>query len=238
VDPSSAPWRVLEPGEPEPQAAAAGFRGIPWVAVVGIAVAAVLATSVIVLASRAGPVVGVDGATGVDADSGSPAWSPRSSSAGPGTTVVIEVGGAVARPGVYRLPVGSRVGDAIAAAGGFGPGVDAVAAGAQLNLAALLHDAEKIHVPGRGEQPSGGAIGSTAGGGGPGGSAAPQRPLDLNSATAAELDTLPGIGPVTAAKIVAAREQRRFATVDDLASRKVVGSATLDKIRPLVTVGP
>jgi competence protein ComEA len=237
VEPSSAPWRVLEPVEPEAPDTGQP-HAIPWVAVLGIAVVAVLAVGAIALASHADPVVGVDGAIGVDGGSGSPASWPSGSASAPGSGVVVEVGGAVARPGVYRLPAGSRVGDAIAAAGGYAPAVDAIAAGAQLNLAAVLHDAEKIHVPGRGEPAASGAGGGTGASVGPGASAAARSPLDLNTATAAELDALPGIGPVTAAKILAAREQRRFATVDDLVSRKVIGSATLDKIRLLVTVSP
>ena len=126
-----------------------------------------------------------------------------------------------------------EIGDAIDAAGGFGPRVDARAADRALNLAAPLTDGEEVHVPDRDEAAgaSAAAVPSRAAGGRPG------SPVDLNRATASELDALPGIGPATAAKIIAAREQQPFASVDDLATRKVVGAATLAKIRALVTVG-
>jgi len=184
--------------------------------------------------------IGVEGASAVVdgvADGPSPA-APGASISARGV-LVVDVQGAVARPGVIHLPTGSRVGDAIAAAGGFGPRVAADRVGRELNLAALLRDGDQVVVPSRDD---GGAAAGSGGGGGSGGSSGPSGaqagsgPIDLNRATASELDALPGIGPVTANKIIAAREERPFASVDDLRSRKVLGAATFDKIKDLVVV--
>ena len=147
--------------------------------------------------------------------------------------LVIDVQGAVIRPGIHKLAAGSRVGDAIDAAGGYSAQVDLAAASAGINLAAPLADGAKIHVPARGEV----AATSPASGGNSSGNGT-AGPIDLNTATAEQLDTLPGIGPVTAAKIIGAREQAPFATLDELVSRDVLGPATLEKIRALVTIGP
>jgi competence protein ComEA len=156
------------------------------------------------------------------------AGSTGSGAAGSQAMVVVQVAGAVVRPGVYTLPAGSRVGDAIQAAGGYSTDVDPRAAETKLNLAARLQDAQLVVVPRRGD--------ATSGSSGAGGPAAPGGPLNLNTATAAELDTLPGIGPVTAAKIIASREERPFAAVDDLVARKLVTASTLAKFRDKVTV--
>ena len=189
------------------------------------------------LAGRPSPAVGVDGAVATAASAAvdgvvvaaAPSPSPR--------MLVVEVGGAVVHPGVYRLPAGSRVGDALDAAGGYGPRVDVRAADRALNLAAPVADGQKIRVPDRDDPQSAGTAGGsgTAASVGPG--AAGGTPIDLNRATAEQLDTLPGIGPATAAKIIAARQQEPFASIDDLTRRKVIGAATLAKIRSLITVG-
>jgi competence protein ComEA len=152
---------------------------------------------------------------------GEASGSPATIASGP---LVVDVEGAVLRPGVVELPAGSRVADAIEAAGGYAPQADLVAAAAQVNLAAPLRDGQQIVVPLTGAT-SGGPAG--AGGG----------LVNLNSASPEELDALPGIGPVTVQKIVAARAEQPFATLDELVSREVMTRAQLDKVRDLVTVG-
>jgi len=242
VEPSSAPWRVLETTKPEPPSPEAETHGRPWLALGAAVLAVVVAGAAILFATRPEPAIGISGAGSPVAesiDTGGP------SSMGPAITaaeLVVEVGGAVARPGVYRLIAGSRVGDAVAAAGGYGPRVDAEAADRALNLAAPVRDGDEIHVPARGEAASSTGAGAGSGAGHPaasGGSGGGEGGLiDLNRATAEQLDTLPGVGPATAAKIIAAREERPFTGLDDVGSRKIVGAATLEKIRALVTIGP
>jgi competence protein ComEA len=140
--------------------------------------------------------------------------------------LVVDVEGAVLRPGIIELPGGSRVADAIEAAGGYSLQADLVAAAAQVNLAAELRDGQQIVVP---------LIGASTGGG-PGG-AGSDGLVDLNSASPEELDALPGIGPVTVEKIVAARAEQPFASLEEMVTRKVLTAAQVDKIRDLVTLG-
>ena len=229
MEPSSAPWRVVEadsqgPGDPlDPRT-----RDLPWVAIGSLLIALVVGGSALVLALRPNPGVEVDGALGASGDVAAVDATPSDGAAA--VVIVVEVGGAVVHPGVYRLPGGSRVMDAVTAAGGFGPRVDAALADRQLNLAAAVHDGDEIHVPARGEAQVGGAGDNAGASGGAAGL------IDLNTATAEALDTLPGVGPATAAKIIAAREEQQFTSVDDLGTRKVLGPATLEKIRALVTV--
>ena len=140
--------------------------------------------------------------------------------------LIVHVAGAVARPGVYQLAPGARVQAAVEAAGGVAPGADPGA----LNLAAPMADGERVYVPLVGETvPL--AAGSSAV------TAAVAGPVDINRASVAELDELPGIGPATAAAIVEHREQHGpFASVDDLEAVRGIGPAKLDALRDLVRV--
>ena len=153
--------------------------------------------------------------------------------------VTVHVRGRIARPGVVTLPAGSRVVDAIEAAGGVKEGASIGA----LNLARLLVDGEQVAVGVRGEKgdPSGIPAGVTDAGssGGPeGGPSGGGALLDLNAATASELEELPGIGPVLAERIVQWREDNgRFTDVEVLGEVSGIGDALMAQLRPLVRVG-
>jgi competence protein ComEA len=154
------------------------------------------------------------------------------------TTLVVDVQGGVAEPGVRELPAGSRVADAIAAAGGYGTDADLAAAASAINLAQVLADGEQIHVPRVGEAPAvvAGEPATTAApvtGGGPDGGGL----VNLNTATPEELEALPGIGPVTVQKIVAARQEQPFASLDDAVQRGVINRGQLEDIRAVATAG-
>jgi competence protein ComEA len=230
------------------------LAGIPVPLIVGGAIAVMfgLALAAVLLFGSGSPQVivpafldGAPGATGGRVAAGS--GPPGAAGATAGGEVVVEVAGAVLHPGVYHLVAGQRVADAVTAAGGYGPRVDASRATAQLNLAARLADGDRVLVPSRddpvadGSSPTGAAGAASGNGSGTGGGTGSAGggatgPVDLNRATATELDALPGIGPVTAAKIIAARTEQPFAAVDDLRSRKLVGPSTFEKLRDLVTV--
>lgn len=240
MEQSSTPWRVFDAPAPSAAGAAAppgptevgrppssvvGNQTFAVAAVVGAAVIGVLA---IVLAITGGGSSVVDG--------------PQASgdvtavaAANPGE-IVIDVSGAVVTPGLYRLASGARIGDAIDAAGGFSPRVDAERVGRELNLAATLKDGAQVLVPSRDDPGAGGGPGASQGGGGAGGSGGAAL-VNLNTATEAELDALSGIGPVTAGKIIESRATAPFKTVDELRERGLIGQKTFDKIRAQLTVG-
>ena len=161
--------------------------------------------------------------------SAAPAVTPLPAPSRPAKAVaakllVIDVAGAVRRPGLYRLREGSRIDDAIAAAGG-------PTAKAQLdavNLAAPIADGEQVVVPGRGVAGAPAASPPAAG-------SSPSAPLDLNTATAEQLDSLPGIGPVTAQKILDYRQAHgAFHSVAELEGVPGIGPGRLSQLKGLV----
>jgi competence protein ComEA len=169
--------------------------------------------------TSAGPGSGSGSASGSRAGSGSPAGR-----------LVVDVVGKVRRPGVYRLAEGARVDDALRAAGGALPRVDL----SGLNLARKLADGEQIAVgvP----SPVGGGMAAPSSASAPGSGAA-SAPIDLNTATVEQLDTLPGVGPVLAQRIVDWRTAHgSFESVDQLGDVDGIGPSRLADLRPLVTV--
>lgn len=146
----------------------------------------------------------------------------------PGGGIVVDVSGKVRSPGIRRLPPGSRVADALAAAGGVRDGVDVTG----LNRARLLMDGEQVVVGVPGAMPGGAP--PAAGSGGSAGAAA-GTPVSLGSATVEQLDALPGVGPVLAQHIVDYRAQHGgFRSVDELREVNGIGDRRFEDLRPLV----
>lgn len=140
--------------------------------------------------------------------------------------VVVHAAGAVARPGLYHLPGGARVDDLLTAAGGLAPD----AAVDRINLAAPLTDGQRVYVPRAGETVPADVVGANE--------TSSSGPVDLNAATEAQLDALPGVGPATAKAIIEERRRRggHFSSIDDLLEVRGIGPAKLDQLRGLVTV--
>lgn len=160
----------------------------------------------------------------VDVQPSAPA-SPPAAAASTAGEVVVQVIGAVRRPGVVRLPAGSRVQDAVAAAGGVRPGRSSGA----VNLARRLVDGEQIVVGAKA------VPGANVGTGAPGPAAGA---VDLNLADASALDTLPGVGPVTAAAILRWRDEHGgFTSVEQLQEVDGIGPKTYAQLAPLVVAG-
>jgi competence protein ComEA len=239
VEQSTPSWRVFD----APAAAAQGGVASPpqdgtsAVELTGQRLALAGVVGAVVIGGLAA-VIALGGA-GADTIAGPENAFGALSSTGPlGATgeVVVDVTGAVVNPGVYRLAAGSRIADAVNAAGGFSPRVDAARVGVELNLAATLTDGVQLRVPSRDDEtpgkPGSGGGGSDGAGGGGG-----SELINLNAATQAELESLPGIGPVTAGKILESRAGAPFRTVDELRERGLVGEKTFEDLRALVTVG-
>jgi competence protein ComEA len=238
------PWEVALPDLPDRPAPSQPLleRARTWLQWVGLARVAV--TSIAVLAVLAGAywLVRPPGATtestlpfaaGVGStspDSVLASTTVESAASSPSSTMpselVVHVAGAVQHPGVYRLPPGTRVIDAVDQAGGLAGDAQPDA----VNLAAPVTDGERVYVPRVGDSVPLDTIGSAS-------SDVPTGPVNLNSAGPDVLDQLPGVGPATAAAIVAHREQHGpFASVDDLADVRGIGPAKLEALRGLVTV--
>lgn len=177
---------------------------------------AAVAVALLLVGVRAIRADGGDGGTPFAPTSG--AGGGLSLKTGGGSDIVIDVAGAVRRPGVYRLPAGARVIDAIDRAGG--PAGGAMLEG--INRAARLMDGQQVMVPQRGP---GGAIAATAAG-------TEDGPISLGGATVEQLETIDGIGPVTAGKIVEYRDQNGgLASVDQLDEVSGIGPATMESLR-------
>jgi competence protein ComEA len=158
------------------------------------------------------------------------------------SSVFVHVLGAVGHPGLYELSDGDRAVDAVAAAGGFAEDADE----AFVNLARIVTDGEQLYIPKKGEARVVGGEGQGApaaggsSGGGPGGSSVGGTAggaVNINTADATQLETLPGIGPAMAERIISWREDNgAFTSVDDLLSVAGIGQKTLESLRDLVTV--
>lgn len=244
MEQQSAPWRVFDAPTADPNANSAEPAqggdsrggGAPAaamnqrLAIAGVLGAVAIGGLAVVLAISG---AGAAAVAGPGAGFGATASDDRVVTAG---EIVIDVAGAVVKPGVYRLATGARVGDAIEAAGGFGPRVDVDRVGAELNLAATLVDGAQVRVPSRDEVGlSGGGPGGGSGGGSGGGGSG-SKLVNLNTATESELDALPGIGPVTAGKIIESRAGSPFKNVGELRERGLVGEKTFEKLKPLISV--
>jgi competence protein ComEA len=214
--------------------------------IVAAGAAVVAAVGVWMERPRSEPVPGAP-AVVVETSAEAPRQEPPASDAGsaptatapapPPAPLVVSVSGKVHRPGLVEVPSGARVADVLAAAGGALPGTDL----AGLNLARRVGDGEQVAVgvpPAPDAVPAGGTYAGPVGPGSPAaGPAAPAGKVDLNSATVAQLDALPGVGPVMATRIVEWRTRNgRFAKVEQLREIEGIGERRFGQLRELVTV--
>ncbi|MER5458501.1 ComEA family DNA-binding protein [Micromonospora sp. NPDC002389] len=231
VEATPAPSRLPGPGAFDP-----GRRGVRVLAVVAVLVVVVAAVWAWRSRPQVEPVVTVTGPSGAadveDPSGPADGESMSDPSAVPAGEVVVAVAGKVRRPGLVRLPAGARVADAVEAAGGALPGVDV----AMLNPARKVTDGELIVVGVPAPTPAAPAPGAAAPGAAVPG-AEPGGRVNLNTATLAQLDALPGVGPVLAQRIIEHRDQRGgFRAVSDLRQVNGIGDARYEELKDLVTV--
>lgn len=152
-----------------------------------------------------------------------------------GEVIKVDIAGAVQTPGVFTLSKNARVEDLIKKAGGLNPQANAEFIAKQLNLSQKLNDGQKIYIPFQDEKTNGGVAGlSTSVGADLGvNSAAAQLRVNINTATQAQLEELPGIGPSTAQKIIAARP---FSSIEELIQKKVVNKSVYEKVKDMVEI--
>jgi competence protein ComEA len=228
-DPTPDPDAVARPPAPAARVSLSErvqqWRSDPRVAAAVVVVVVLAAAAVWVRSTAAG-----SSPPGPSPISAAPAAAAPSTTAKAGP--MVHVVGAVRASGVVQLPPGARVRDAVAAAGGAADDADLE----RLNLAAPVTDGQRIAVPRLGD-PAPPAPAGDPSAAGSGRSGAPVGPIDLNTATASDLETLPGIGPTLADAIVREREKRGgFKSVDDLKQVRGIGEARFAEIRDLVTL--
>lgn len=211
--------------------------------VAAVAIAAVCAIGIwqatgdgVLIEQGAAPAPETDGVQGDGSDAdgseadGADAVDDEDVAATP-SSLVIDVDGAVSNPGVYELDADARVNDAIQVAGGLTSEADAAA----INRAALLTDGQKVYVPHVGEE-----VETTAGAAtpaSPGGASSDASPVNINTASVDDLDTLPGIGPSTAQAIVDERAQNgAFASIEDIMRVSGIGEKKFEKLKGLICV--
>ena len=204
------------------------------VAAGGGAIVLALAAASMLLLPVEGETEGAADTAGIVFSSPTPSVSSAMPASSGGGIIVVDVEGAVVQPGIREMEAGSRVADAIAAAGGYAADADLDATVASINLAQALEDGEQIVVPrigdaaipASGPTAAGGATSNEGGG-----------LVDLNTATPEELEALPGIGAVTVQKIVAARQEQPFTSLEDALQRGVIHRGQLEDIQGLATAG-
>jgi competence protein ComEA len=179
----------------------------------------------IILALIGTALIGVGlSASRIFSDSAEPEFIPAEQKIEVDDEVVVDISGAVKKPGVYSLEGEARINDAIAEAGGLTKKADKAWVSKNINLAAKLSDSQKIYIPKVGEAGSVQTTGSV--------SSEISRKININTATEAELDSLPGIGPVRTGKIIT---NRPYSKIEDLRTKEVLGEATFEKIKDQIT---